>query len=371
MTKRHLVIGILAAAAAAFPAAPASGQEREDTVVLRDGNRVTGKISEYDFHGLKITPKGSGSQSIKSADIKSVSFVGQSKAYRDAESAFQSGQDDAAISKFADVIKNTKVKAEKQEAYWLTAQANFRANKVDEGVAAVKAMIGEFPLSRYVMTAATEVSTRLAAAGKPDDAVAYLDAEAGRLAKSPDAGTLAEIVKMMKAEVLIEKGDLSAKTDVENVSRGSGPAAAYAKSLRGDILLKGGDAPGAEKSYREAIAGGAPSAAKVKAYNGLGKILFDKGFAEKKPDVLKQALLNFLRGVVQFPPAEGESATGHETAIFSAGACFQAIGDLEKPGDAQNRAYSRARELFRRLRETYETSRFADEAKTRLERLGG
>ncbi len=354
---------------------PLVAQEKDDVVTLKDGRKETGKVQNHDFNAVKIQIDGGGSKVIKAADVESVELISKPKELRDGEAAAQAGRDDEAITKFGAAIANKRLRpVHRQEAYRGLAAAQFRANKADEGLATLKAMLSaeEFPLSCYLESASADVVARSLAADKADDAAAFLEAQITRLARIPEAGSLVDGLKLQRCRILLKKGDdAGAKREALSIAQGGGSGAAEAKALLGELALAAKDTAGAEKLFREALAGSAGAPAKVAAWNGLGEINLQKGLAEKKPDTLKVALMAFLRGVHQYPPAPGETSSGHETALFKAGVSYQAVGELEKAGEAQTRAFNRARELFRRLRDTYPDSSFAEEAKSRLERLGG
>jgi hypothetical protein len=96
--------------------------------------------------------------------------------------------------------------------------------------------------------------------------------------------------------------------------------------------------------------------------------LLDKGKATNKSDLIRDALLKFLRSALQLPPAPGEDTGAHEEALFNAAESFFFLAELGK-GDDQVRSFSRARDLYRRVLAEYPQSRFKDPVSKRLERL--
>jgi tetratricopeptide (TPR) repeat protein len=370
---RQTIVIVLFHVAGLWAALPA---QQEDVVMLKDGRKQTGRIQEYDLNGIKIT-KGGATTTIKLDDVVSVDLEGASKDFRDGESAARNGRDEEAAQKFQEILETKDLKklrkVHRQEAFLLLATCNFRLGRFDECAGTITTMVSdaEFPLTHHLGTVQELAYSALEKAGTIDDAVSFLSREESRLSKHSEAAPLVERLKLLRCRAQVAKGDgAAAEKALKDLTARSGPAAAEARAMLGDLALAKKEDAAAEQAYQQALQAAPSGRVRSICYNGLGELRFKKGFEAKKPEVLKEALLNFLRTVVQFPPGEGEPTQAHEMALFKAGVCFQSLGELDKAGEGQKRSFNRARELFRRLTETYPQSAQATEAKSRLERLG-
>ena len=350
--------------------APATAQD--DTVNMHDGTKKTGKVEVYDFRTIKLTSQnGKISTNIKVEDAKSVEWGGKPKAFKEAESALAAGNDEDAATKLQAIIDDAKLRdVLKQEAYFLQAAAYANAGKNAEAADSLQKMLAKFPQSHYIVAAHEMAVRALLAAGKAADAVSFTQAEETRVGAIPDSRALTDGLKLLRCRVqLASNQGPQAKADLQTLANTAGPMAEQAKVMLGEVLLAENNVAEAEKLFRDALKSTKAAQVRAGAYNGLGEINFKKGYDGKKSDLLKDALFSYLRTVVQFPPAAGDSSEYHEAAIFKAGCCFQALGDLEKDKDAQGRLFARSRELFKRLLNDYKGSTLAGEAQTRLERM--
>ncbi len=367
---RLTTLAMLALLPAAFIAAPASAQD--DTVVMKDGSRKTGTIQEYDFRSLKLgIAGGRGSTSVRAEEIESVEWSGVPKDMKDAENLLASQNDEAAVEKFQAVLGNAKLRSVlRQEAAFSLALAQFRSGKTEEGVATLRSLLDEksFPLSRHILAAHEHAVNGLNALRKSDEALGFVDAEIARLQKVSDTAAVVDRLKLLKCRTLIEKGEENrAQADCKALAASSSPIAAEAKVMLGRIALKAKNDAEAEKHFLEALQSPAITPfARAASWNGLGMILQQKGVTQKKAEPLKEALLAFLRAVVQFPPAAGESSEHYETGLFRAAQCFKGLAELDKPGDVQTQNFVRAVGLLRRLLREYPGSQQAAEAQQLL-----
>lgn len=365
--KNTLLVLALVAGFSAFAVAQA-----DDSLVMKDGKKNTGKIESFDFRVVKLSVKAGATASYKVEDIETVDFGGLPKEFKDAETAMRAGSNDDAATKFAAVIAGKFRDPIKQEAFWNQANCLLDAGKGEEAAKAFQEMLAKFPQSRYLEKAHEAVVRALVSAGKAADAVTWTTSEEERVTKIPDSRALVDGLKLYRCQAQMKAGQgAQAKADLQTLANTGGPKAALARVMLGQVLLAEKSFPDAEKCFRESLKDCKETAVKAVAYNGLGEILYSQGLTAKKGEVIKDALMSYLRTVVQFPPAPGDSTDAYERALLGAGKCFQSLGQLEKPGDAQKVFFARSRELLRRLLNEYRTSSYTDEAKKALDTLGG
>ncbi len=366
------LIGTVAAVALIW-VAPAAAQA-EDKIKKKDGSEVAGLILEWDYRAAKIQLPGAGkaTQNLKTDDIDSVEWGGLTKEWKDADTDLKSGKEDAAFAKFKALAENKRLRAAlRQEAMWNGSLASFRLGKDDEAVVTLKSMISdaEFPQSRYLASAQENIVRALVRSGKAVDAIAFADAEISRTGRLTDSSAFVDRLKLMRCRALLGQGKAKdAKVDAGSLAQGTGPMSGEAKVLLASIAFAEKDTAAAETQATAALKLALSNAARAECYNVIGKCLLEKGKASNKSDLIREALLKFLRSSLQYPPAPGDDTGAHEDALFHAGESFKFLGELAK-GDDQARSLMRARDVFRRLLSEYPQTRFKDEANKRLERL--
>jgi tetratricopeptide (TPR) repeat protein len=371
----------LAAAALLWACAGAVGGA-QDTVNLRDGSTKPGQIQDWDFRGLKLSlTGGGGTTTIKGDDIASVMYGAQPKEFKQAEEDFARGRDEDAVASYSTVIENKRNRSVfRQDAMMNQAVAYLRQSKYDEAIKAFRDLLAEFPESRHIESVHARLIDVLAGTGKGADAVAFIESEETRLGKVSQSGVLLERVKLLKARAYLASGDTKkAKSEATSLAAGTTAAASEAKVLLADIALAEKNLPEAQRLYTEAMKAVTSGRGRAAAFNGLGSILLAQGKEGPKPDLIRQALELFLRTALVEVPEPGEPTDAHETGLYRAAECFQYLGELGSgakagsgaPDEAQARHLSRARDLFRRLLREYPQSKHADDAKQRLQKLGG
>jgi tetratricopeptide (TPR) repeat protein len=362
----------------------------QDTINLKDGSSKQGTIQEADYRGLKVSVTGGGgTTTIKTDDITGITLGNPPKEFKAGEDDLLRGRQDDAIPNLQAVIENKKNRSIfRQDAYIKLAEAYVRSDKADEAIKTLKALIEEFPQTRHLEQAQGMVIMILARTGKAQDAASFAEAEEGRVSKLEQSSGLVERLKLSKARAYLAAGDpKKAKADASTLASGTTPAAGAAKVLLAEISLAEKNVDEAKKLFTDALKVVSARSDRASAFNGLGAILLEQGKNDKKPDLIREANLLFLRTALVLAPEPGESTEAHETGLFNAGVSFQYLAELGAPApaagskaetktegktdDAQARNMQRARENFRRLLSTYPQTKYATEAQQRLQKLGG
>jgi tetratricopeptide (TPR) repeat protein len=347
---------------------------QNDTITMKDGSTKNGKVLDWNFKSVEVAVGGAGSTRIKAEDVASIAFDAVPKAMKEADAAFSGGRDAEAIEKYRAIIEDKKTrKPLMQDAWWKCAEAQRRTGKLEEAAETLKTMLnaGGFGESRYLVEADDLIPQWLIWAGKADAAASFTSEEEARVGKLGVAGQ-GERLKLWRARALLAKGDTGkAGTEASALAGGSGTVAADAKVLLGTIALAGNKHEEAERLFREAMAVTQTPSVRASCFAGLGEVLLARALKSKKPDEFKEALLCYLRPVVQYSPDAGGDTDAYAIALFGAGVCFQSIGELEKDAEKQKVSLSRARENYRKLLDNFPNSPRAAEARERLSRVGG
>ena len=122
------------------------------------------------------------------------------------------------------------------------------------------------------------------------------------------------------------------------------------------LMLKG--MPDGNQRYRELTKADAPNILLAGAWNGLGDLALEQGVAKRDPDGLRLALLSYLRGVVQYVPAQGEPTDELERALAGAARSSKAIGELESNPERKQAFLDRSRQHRAQLEAQFPGSRF-------------
>ncbi len=348
---------------------------QNDTITLKDNSTKQGTVQEWDYRGVKVAVGGSGTTTIKADDVLGVEFAAAPKDFKEGKDDLAGGKFDEAVAKFQALIDNAKARAAiRQESHWYKAQALKGSGKNDESVAAMKAMIadGQFPSSHYLEQIHDLVPTMLAQAGKGAEAITFIEGEESRINKLPESGGLLEGLKLGRARAYLASNDLAkAKSEATALAATTGARASEAKVMLGTIALAEKNPTEAEKLFRDALKVVTRSRERAACYNGLGAVLQQRGKETSKPDLLREALLNYLRTALMFAPAPGEPTGEHENGLYNAANCFQLLGDVSSDKDVQKRNYGRAVEMYRRFVAEYPQSPLKADAQSRLSKLGG
>jgi hypothetical protein len=385
----HLRSGLLIAALVTLGIP--SALTAQDTVVMKDGSSKTGSIQDADFRGLKLSIQGGGTTSVKRDEIASITLDPKSlpKEFKAAEDEFVRGKYDEAVASYQAVL-DAKTKARsiiRQDAFMRQAQSYVFLDKADDAIKTIGSLIQEFPQSWHLEAAGALQVQILTRTGKAAEAATFAETEESRIAKLPESTGLVERMKLLKAKAYLDAGDpKKAKAEASTLAGGSSPGAGGAKVLLALISLADKNAAEAEKLFRDALKSVSARSDRAAAFNGLGSILLEKAKESKQTADIMDALLLFLRTALVESPEAGEATEAHEAGIYNAGVCFQYLGELgtasagskseskgaeAKGDDAQARNLQRAREWFRRLLRDYPQSKYAADAQTRLQKLGG
>jgi len=344
-----------------------------DTLHLQSGESKQGTIQEWDYRGLKLSV-GGGTSTVKNQDVINVDFGGAPKDWKEGVDDAQNGKLADAVAKLQAALDNKKLRAPlRQEAHWWKAQALAGDQKFDEAVAALKAMLEEFPTTHRLEDVHAAMAEYLVKGGKGADAITFVDGEESRVNKLPESGSILEGLKLIRARALLDSGQgAKAKAEAQALASTTGPRASEAKVLMGLISLKADNNPTeAEKQFRDALKVVTKPSLRAACYNGIGEVLQKRGKESNKPDLIREALLNYLRTALQFPPTPGESTGAHEDGLYNAALCFKYLGDLSQDKDVAKRNNGRAAELFRRFVNDYPQSKYKADAAANLQKLGG
>lgn len=344
------VIAAAAVAFAAFAAGAALAQDDSaDTIRKKDGTAQTGKIESEDVKGVNVAVAKGASITVVWSLIKTIDYSGAGAVeYRKAKSALEGGQINEAVAILEDLRKKADVRALlKPHVLNLDGAAHLRGGDPDKAIEIFNELFKAFPKTQF-----------LTQGGGENLINAYL--AKGKLAEADTA--LQDLSNAMKQLGLPQEPLNPLRGKVLEANKNfSGAAAAYNQMLAAagaDEGMKGAAELGiarclvgqqktaeAEAKYRAIIGrDGLPSSVLAGAFNGLGDLTYQAGYAKRDADMLTNALYHFLRGSVLYTPASGESTSEYERAIRGSADCFKALSDLEQNADRKKMNAQRAAE---------------------------
>jgi tetratricopeptide (TPR) repeat protein len=349
----------LGAGLAILCALATSGLAQQDKIVTKDGKERTAKVVSEDFDGLKLSVEG-GTITTPWREVDSVRFANAAK-YNEAIEKFLTGAPSEALPLLEALVADDKLRPVlRHNALYYVAVAQQRAGNDDAAIASLELLLKEFPRSRWIIPAGTNLLSLYVAKGDPGSAGKTLDAalaaaRAGGSGQVPGfdflrARLLEEQKKYPDAERMFES--------VAGAAGGDPELALAAKVALGRCAQKAGRANDAQRRYRELVATDAPNDVLAGAWNGLGELALAEGSAKRSGDDLRYALFAFLRGVVLYAPGRGEASDEYERALAGAARAFKAVGELESDAARKRVFLARAQERREQLAAEFPRSRY-------------
>ena len=307
-------------------------EEGADTIRKTDGSTVQGKIESEDASGVKVAVIKGASISIGWNLIKSVDYAGAVE-LRKAKGFLDGGQ----ISEAGAVLEELHKKADlrtilQAHVLNLLGAAYLRNGDSDKAVEVLTELFTKFPKTQFLTKGGGEnLVTAYLAKGKPQDADAALE----KLSTAMKAAGIAQdALSPLRGRVAEATGNYSSAAAAYNqmlAGAGSDEGVKGAAELGLARCLLGQRKAGeAEAKYRAIISkDGLPSAVLAGAFNGLGELTYQAGFAKRDADMLTNALYHYLRSSVLYAPASGESTAEYERAIRGSADCFKALSEVE------------------------------------------
>jgi tetratricopeptide (TPR) repeat protein len=333
---------------AAFAAGSAFAQDdAADTIRKKDGSTVQGKIESEDVKGVQVSVVKGASITVLWPQIKSVDYAGGVD-FRKGKSALDGGQINEAVTILEDLRKKADLRPLiKAHVLNLLGAAYLRGGEPDKAIEIFNELFKAFPKTQFLTQGGGEnlINAYLAKA-KPAEADAALQQLSDEMKKQ---GQPQEPLNPLRGKVLEANNNFSGAAAAYNqmlAAAGADEGMKGAAELGIARCLVGQKKTGeAEAKYRAIISrDGLPSSVLAGAFNGLGDLTYQAGYAARNADMLTNALYHYLRGSVLYTPASGESTSEYERAIRGSADCFKALSDLEQNADRKKANAQRAAE---------------------------
>lgn len=340
----------LAACTVVAVVAPASPAQN-DVIRVKGGKDVVGRIEHENLTGLEVSIHRGTSRKLEWDEVVSIEYGGdkQLDAARDDQ---ENGRLDDARKSLTALAGDEKLRRPlRQEARIRLARLEDRFGKSDDAIAQYRAFLADFPAGRWFADASAGLVDLLIASQSPDVARTELEAALTR-AKSAVPGAGADVDSVgsalrgrvleaqkdyVKARAEYERGARDPKLDADLAARGR---LGVARCLRGE-----GRVADATARLREIVKTESQPEILAGAWNDLADLTLDAGFAKRDGDAIRIAVYSYLRGVVQYAPADRGRSPEHQRALAGAARAFDYEAQLATDPQAKRLAQRRAAEL--------------------------
>ncbi|MEW6074021.1 MAG: hypothetical protein AB1726_15675 [Planctomycetota bacterium] len=368
-----LLLGTLLASA---PAARGDKIHLTDGRVVADIRIVAETIAEVAYK------KGNDPQTVPSEKILRVEYERFPRPIEEAETSLAEGDFPGAIQSYDEYVDGQIQNPTERQAWappyaaWRCVELRMEVANLDGAIERATLLIQHFPQSRYLPSAYLAKASAELQMNQPAKATATLadffqliqtsslskrwDLECRLAQIQADQASAGEDKREKLGDIIGEAGqDYPTVKSRARVVQGE-TYLIEAEAARSDAAKAAGLRSRARTVFEEIAANpGADDETLAGAYTGLGDCLFYEGWQGDEPAKLRQALLHYLRVVVNH---EGQSRYVPK-ALFYAMRCFDLLQG-STPDEDQKKTYRTRRfEMKRELLRLYPDSVFAREAK--------
>jgi predicted negative regulator of RcsB-dependent stress response len=345
-------------------AVPGRAQDPVDTVLLKNGQTEPGTVVEEVLSGVTIKPEKGPKKTIPWDTVQSIEYADAPAELANANAALTNAQYDDAAERFAAIADGEEKPRPMitQQALFYAAYARQRAGHLDEAITGYQKLLTAFPHGRFLRSAGDNLTMLLAGKGDAAGAHKAVDALAAGAADLP--GFAAEVAILHGRLLLAEGKPAEARTRFEEAEKAADAPEGVKQEARlclGSTLLAEKKAAEAEPIFTSLKDAAAPPRVQSGAWNGLGELFAEDGKAKRDSDRILDGLYAYLRTVVQYKPAPGESTAEYERALAGAATCFKYISELEQNNERKKLFAQRSREKFDQLQREFPDSTYLQE----------
>jgi len=355
LPKLSLILGLSALALPSVAAGLTSTlpQQKEDVIKLKNGTEETGRIKSEEYAGLTLDPTKGQQHTIAWNDIAQITYE-KGESLDSARDLLYQGKLEESLTQLTEMLKpEAKLRGLiKQNVLFLVATVQDRLGKSDEAIESFKAVLKEYPKSRYLPDIAEGLVSAYGAKSDLEGAKKALDElNTGAVTAGVEANFSA-IVAIQRGRILERQEKWSESFSAYNAAQSTSGITALASQQarlgQARCQMKQKKVSEAEALFRKISAEEGPNSILAGAWNGLGDIAKAEGREKRDAAVLLDALYMYLRGVVVYGPVPGESTYEYERALAGAAESFDNLSQVEANKDLKAR-YARSRDEHRAL----------------------
>lgn len=337
----------------------------QDTVMLRNGSKETGKIEAEDFDALKMKVKVGNAEQSKTfgwADVQDVTYGGVPELAK-AMTEIGQGNAAAAITRLKALLNGSALRKELRPATTFhLGSAQLRAGATADAAATFNDLIKNYAKSRFLIPATRSLVELSLRSGDFAAGTAAVDAATAAAKEAGVAVTQAVAFDYFRGLLAEAKNDhVAARVSYQAATRGDGASATTADMAKLGVArvdATAGKTEEARSAYRALVENGRGNEVLAGAWNGLAKLALAEGVKAKNVEKVTDALFMYLRGFVQYGPAPGEGSGEYERALAGASEAYKALADLETDATLKGQHEARSRARLEQLRKEYPNSLF-------------
>ena len=334
-------------------AASSAAAQQTDVVRCRNGTEVKGRIESASCRGVEVDVRRGVKRTLPWDEVAEIDW-GDATAYEKAQEDAKAGRVDEALAALVPLAKNNRLRGPlRQEVLFTLARLEQHHGKTDDAIAGWRELITSFPDGHYRDDAAEGLVDSLLAIGSPADASAALDAVVESAKKAETDAQFESVAGALRGRIgEAQHRFTDARKAYEAALHDSRLDASIAARTRLGVarcLLGEGKKEAAKTAFRELVAKEAPPDVLAGAWNGLADFALDDGVARRDAGQIEIALLSYLRGAVQYRPAEGERSAESDRATAGAIRAFEYLAELSSDPDVKKLNRQRAEMMKRRL----------------------
>jgi len=337
----------------------------QDTVKLRSGETETGRVDAENFDVLvfkakKAKEKEERVMRLSWDNVVEVTYGGNVE-YQQAIQQVASGNFGVAIPKLQALSEGAHLRKElKPLVMFQLGSAMQRAGKFAEAAAVQRELAKQFPKSHYLLGAAQSIVDCHIALNDAAGGTAAIDELVNAAASGGVDPNYLAAFDYFRGRLLEEQKNVAgAKTKYQAVAAGRTGSASMTAMARMRIARceqAEGQVEQAKTAYRALVDLDVGNEVLAGAWNGLADISLAEAAKAPNPEKLTNALLMYLRGVVEYGPAPGESTGEHERALFGASQIFKQLSDIETD-EAKKKLHSeRSKQRLAQLKKEFPNS---------------
>ena len=332
----------------------------QDKVTTKDQKIKDVKIVSENFDNLIVSLEG-GTSGMRWKDIDSIKYSNADKYYK-AVNAFTAGSVSDSIPQLEELNADTKLRPVlKHNVLYYLGMAYLKTGAADKSLAMHQELLKTFPKSRYLLQVGANVANISVARKDAAGAQRTLDA-AATAAAAPKESAIQAAFDLLKGRLLEEQEKFTeAESTYDRIlsnPKAEGDLQPSAKLGKARCAHRANRAIDAERQFRDLLSADAPNYVLAGAANGLGDLWLAQGTANRDADMIKDALLAYLRGKVMYIPERDSSTEEYERALAGAALANTALSQLEPNADRKKLYQSRAKQLKDELTRDYPQSRY-------------
>jgi tetratricopeptide (TPR) repeat protein len=329
-------------------AAPAT-RAHDDLILTREGREFRGQILAETRESLVLGLGRGGSTRLPWERIDSIVYDAPD-GFTLAEELTRAGQYEAALEELSALDGSTALRRPlAQEVLFRRAQLELELGQPGAAARGFEDLLAEWPDGRYLRAALRGLVQARIMEGQAEAALPALDRMQSAASRRPDLEARLGLLRGLALAAAGKTGPALSRLRAAQDSTALEPGERQEAALHVARIVQSTDADAARETFRRLVTEPAPNHVAAGAWNELADEAREAGLRERSAAHLHEALLGYLRGVLQYAPEFGKPAAEHVRAVQGAARCCDLLGQLSTDRAAKASWRRRQLELNRRI----------------------